>query len=197
MNFKQGATITFNVNSYIDAFLNGNKKGLGVSNFISLISSSIDRIIEELGVNIVFVVTQHMDLKITEDVISNIKHRDKIRLFTNLKYGYKDIAGVLSRADLHVGMRTHSLILAASVCTPVVGIIAYPKNLAFMKTIEQEEHIIEFNNISQDRLVNVIKKAWEERDQIRKSLAGLIGREKDKAREGALLLEPFINGKRE
>ncbi|MFQ5822474.1 MAG: polysaccharide pyruvyl transferase family protein [bacterium] len=193
LQFNGQGTITFNVNSYIDVFVRGNKRAIGIENFSNLISASIDKIVEELKVNILFVITQPMDFKITKKVILKIKNRDRIRLVTNVNYNYQELAGLFSRADIHVGMRTHSLILASSVNTPIVGIIATPKNRGYMQSIKQDQRMVEFKDLTVERLVDVVKSTWVQREHIRKSLKRIIETEKAKARNSALLLTPYLN----
>ena len=95
---------------------------------------------------------------------------------------------------MHVGMRTHSLILATSACTPTVGIIATPKNRGYMKTIEQDQQMIEFRNtFTTNNLMGLIEKTWKDRREIKKRLQPIMVREKQKAKNSSKYLERYLN----
>jgi len=49
----------------------------------------------------------------------------------------KEVAALFSQAELVIGMRLHSLIIAAALGTPMVGISYDPKVEAFLRTVEQ------------------------------------------------------------
>ncbi len=49
----------------------------------------------------------------------------------------KEVAALFSQAGLVIGMRLHSLIIAAALGTPMVGISYDPKVEAFLRTVEQ------------------------------------------------------------
>lgn len=184
--------MTVNVNSYLNVFLKEGSRRWTAEAFADCMAAVLDRVIGALDVNVVVVETQPMDLKLTGRVLERLRQRDRVGLVTNVEHSYGDLAGVFSRAELHVGMRTHSLILATSVGTPVVGIIATPKNRGYMRSIEQDARMVEFVDLTEDHLVDVITRAWEERAAIREELKPTIEREKEKARAGAKILAPFM-----
>ena len=70
---KNKKLIGFNINSYIDAFIRDNKKRLSRTEFTNIIAEVSDRLIEELDVEIVFVITQHMDVRIANEAIGKIE----------------------------------------------------------------------------------------------------------------------------
>ncbi|HEX9876466.1 MAG TPA: polysaccharide pyruvyl transferase family protein [Gammaproteobacteria bacterium] len=184
--------ITFNVNSYIDVFVRARGKRTGVEEFSAMIARSIDGILERLDRNIVVVVTQPMDMTITNKVLSKLADSSRIRLISNIKYTYAELAGVFSRAEIHVGMRTHSLILASSRLTPIVGIIATPKNRGYMRSIRQDERMIEFEDISAEVVIDRVLTTWENRQAIRSELERIIKEEKTKASRAAEFLGPYL-----
>lgn len=185
-------TVGFNVNSYIDTYVRGESKGIGRKNFLEVYAATVDRVIDEFGVEVAFVETQHMDLGITTEVMDKIKNRDRIKLVSNKTYSYEELSAILETLELFVGMRTHSLVLSSSVGTPVVGVVTYPKNRGYLRSIEQDEFMIEFKDFSVDNFYSRIKSAWEQRDQIRERLKTIIPREKQKARRSAEALAPFL-----
>ena len=186
--------ISFNINSYIDAFVKRKAKSVGIDQFVQIIAETMDKIIEEIGKKIVFVITQSMDIKIAQMVLRKVRNPQDITLITNKTYTHNELAGILSQVEMHVGMRTHSLILATASLTPTVGIVYRPKNRGFMKTIEQEDKIIEFgDSFTSQNLFLLIKKTWEERKVIREQLRPIIAREKKKARQSAAMLKDYLS----
>lgn len=65
--------------------------------------------------------------------------------------GARNIVGIISNADLLVGMRLHSLIYAAITSTPVIGVVYDPKVRYFIDMMEQEDggliEELDFNRI--------------------------------------------------
>ncbi|MFQ5598704.1 MAG: polysaccharide pyruvyl transferase family protein [Nitrospiria bacterium] len=185
--------MSVNINSYIDVYVRAYRgKGVGTESFLSIMANVIDRIIDAFNVNIVVVVTQPMDIPITQRMLAKVQKREHVKMISNKDYSYQDIAAIFSKMEMHLGMRTHSLILASSVLTPIVGIIATPKNRGYMRSIEQDARMVEFQNFSVDSLFTVLKSTWEQREKIRGELAPIIEREKGKARQAAQYLKDFL-----
>jgi polysaccharide pyruvyl transferase WcaK-like protein len=185
--------LSFNISSYLDVFVKGKTKGIGTDQFVAIIAETMDRIVSEMGKKIVFVITQPMDLKIAHLVLAKVRYPDKITLISNKTYSHNEIAGVLSQVEMHIGMRTHSLILATANCTPTIGIIATPKNRGYMQSIEQDERMIDFGDtFTVDNLFGLISKTWDNRREIRHSMKPIMIREKEKARAGADLLKEYL-----
>jgi polysaccharide pyruvyl transferase WcaK-like protein len=185
--------MSVNISQYLDVYVRGYKKGgIGKNNFLNIISSVLDRFIQELDISVLIVVTHPMDLSIANELQSGITRSARVRMISNRQYSYRDLTAVFSSVQLHLGMRTHSLILASSVLTPVVGLIATPKNRGYMKSIEQHERMIEFRDLSEKRLYEVLLSTWHDREKIREELKPIIDREKLKARKAATYIDQFI-----
>ncbi|NEO81769.1 polysaccharide pyruvyl transferase family protein [Moorena sp. SIO4G3] len=184
-------TIGFNINAYIDNWRKDNKT-FGREPFLQAIGSTLDRLIEELDIEIMYTITQVMDTKITNESLKYVKRRDRIRVISNATYTYQEIAGLLQRVEVHVGMRTHSVILASGVLTPVVAINSYPKTAGFMKTIGQDNWLINFDELTTNTLTNLIKSAWEQRHETRAAMTPLVQREQAKARSSVELVSQLL-----
>ena len=191
---NEKGTISFNINAYIDSWqklVKGGKE-FGRNKFLELIGKTLDALIKELNVDIMFVVTQVMDIKIALEVLAKVKNRKRIVLVSNAKYTYKEITGLISRAGLHVGMRTHSLILSAAARTPMVTINAYPKSGGFVRTIGQGDWIIDFEQMKEDTFKEFIKNAWEKRESLKSNMIPLLEREKQKAKDSMKLVGDLL-----
>jgi len=184
-------TVGFNVNSYID---NWSKIGtLSRKDFVELIAATADALTDRLGVEILFVVTQVMDLKITGECIQCMRNQDRVKMVCNKDYSYLELAGLLGKLDIHVGLRTHSLIFCAAVNTPMININAYPKSAGFMRTVGQGDWTINFEDLSRDNLTALMLNAWERREQTRQDMAPLVAVEKKKARDSVKLVTSLLD----
>ncbi|MBN1541000.1 polysaccharide pyruvyl transferase family protein [candidate division KSB1 bacterium] len=184
--------VGFNINSYVDAFVRQDGKTFGREQLIELYARTADRVIQNFDVDVIFVETQHMDLAIAEEVVRRIPYKERVRLISNRQYSYGDICAILKRMELFVGMRTHSLILSSTMGVPPVGIVTYPKNRGYMRTINREKNLIEFRDLSYDTFFEKIRSAFLARSQDRVELVPAVEREKIKARKSADYLKPFL-----
>ena len=184
--------VGFNVNSYVDAYVRENGQAFGRQRFINLFAETVDRTVEQLSVEVVFVETQHMDMGIANEVYEKIQHKDSVKLISNKKYSYEEICAILKRLELFVGMRTHSLILSTAMGIPAAGVVTYPKNRGYMKTVGLEDYLIDFSNMSTDNFFNLILRAWSQRKEMRKRFLPKIAAEKMKARNSAAILAPYL-----
>lgn len=184
-------TIGLNVNAYID---NWSQSGsLSRKDFCKIIAGTADSLIETLGVDILFTVTQIMDMKITLECIAHIQNKDKVRVVGNKDYTYQELAGLLGKVDVHAGLRTHTLIFCAAVETPMISINAYPKSAGFLQTIGMGDWAIDFDDLSIANLSELMQRAWHERNQLRAKMQPLVQLEKQKARASVSLVRKFID----
>ena len=109
------------------------------------------------------------------------------------QFSYDEIAGLLSRVDMLIGMRTHAQILAASVGTPVVNINSYPKTRAFLETIGMGRWSIDVGELSEFRFEDLIQQAWQCRLETRDQLLPEVDREREKARSAVGVIGSLLN----
>ena len=173
----------FNINAYIDTWVKTEKEPINKIIFLKDIASVLDKVIEDLNVNVIFFATQHMDIPIISKVIDYIKNKDKVNLITNKKYSNQEIMGLLGKMELFVGMRLHSLILASAMHTPILGLIYQDKVRNYLKELNLEEQRLEFSDFNVENLLDVIKRSWYEREEIKKHLSIRIEKLKKKAKE--------------
>nr|NQU94369.1 polysaccharide pyruvyl transferase family protein [Bacteroidota bacterium] len=179
-------TIGLNVNAYVD---NWSKKGsLSRDEFCKIIAGTADRLIEQLDVDILFIVTQVMDIKITRECVGHIQRKSRVRLVDNKKYTYQELTALIERVEVLAGLRTHTLIFSAATGIPMISINAYPKSVAFLETIGMGNWNISLKNISVEKLSGLIQRAWNERGKLRTKMVPIIELEKKKARESVRLV---------
>jgi polysaccharide pyruvyl transferase WcaK-like protein len=161
--------------------------------FVRGMARLIDGLIDELDAEVLMISTQPMDLGMNRAVQRASGHRDRIYLMSNRRYTHRELAAMLSRVDVHVGMRTHSLIFASSLYVPVIGIDAYPKNAAFLDSIKQDHRMIECRgDLQSRRALDKVLSVWRDREAIRSELRAVMPEQKQRARVAASLLTPYL-----
>ncbi|MCC5909088.1 MAG: polysaccharide pyruvyl transferase CsaB [Clostridiaceae bacterium] len=87
------------------------------------------------GYKIIFIPMQHPnDLTISQEIADLMEIEPKI---IENKYSPKEIIAIISRLDVLIGMRLHSLIFAAIHNIPMVGLEYDPKISSFLKLVDQ------------------------------------------------------------
>ena len=179
--------IAVNINPYIDSWADRANKDLTRTVFLERYAAALIATWNDLRVPYLFVCTQHMDAAITEELKNKLDHKMVLGTFSNKGYSHQDVKAVLGRAGLTVGMRLHSLILSASMGVPVVGLQYQPKVRFFMEANGLENYTLEFRHFSASNFAEVIRRGWEDRQEIRSRLARRIPELQASAREAARL----------
>jgi polysaccharide pyruvyl transferase WcaK-like protein len=182
----------FNVSAYLDVYVRGRSASIGRARFQTVVASVLDRAVRELGVDVLMIQTQAMDIQMAEGVLNQVQQRDRVRIVSNRTFDHAELTGLLGRVQALIGMRTHSLILAASMGTPVGGIIVYPKTTDFLSTIGCGDERIEFSTFSEASLWDFVQSIWLRRSELRDRVAGRIEGERSKARAAARELRPWL-----
>jgi len=185
--------IGFNINRYLDTDVTPpGRKGIDRGAFVRAAAAVVDRAIDSFGVDVLLVVTQPMDLEITEELRRSLARPERAAIISNRDLSHNDIAKILSRLEMLIALRTHCLILATAMGTPVGCVVSYPKNRGYMRSIDMGDQILEFDGFSERRLWELTERTWVRRDELRARLVPAIAREKARARESAELLAPFL-----
>ena len=184
-------TVGLNVNAYIDDW--SQTGSLSREEFCKIIAGAADILIDELDVDVLFTVTQIMDMKITRECVQYIRRQDRVRVVGNKDYTYQELTGLLSKVDVHAGLRTHTLIFCAAVGTPMISINAYPKSAGFLKTVGMEDWSIDLNAMSPEKLAGIMKRAREDREKLSLGLKSIIEQEKEKSRNSVSMVSRILD----
>lgn len=169
----QGEILAININAYLDTWADSQKKSgksMGKEAFLATYAAALNRVIPKLGVPVLFVVTQHHDMAITNELIARLRVREKIALLSNLTYNHFEIKGVLSRVSLLFGMRLHAMILGSSVFTPIVGLAYQPKIAHYFHTLGMQSYFLSFDQFQAENLEQLVLSGWEKREALKASL---------------------------
>lgn len=132
-------------------------------------AETIDKLIED-GYDILLVPFHNpRDNIYSSEVANRCRHKDKVMLIENT-YSAGELMGIFKKLKLLAAMRLHSLVYAASVNLPMVGIIYDPKVEAMVKELGIEE-AIDVENFTPEELFTKIKLALENLEERRQVLA--------------------------
>jgi len=121
-----------------------------------------------------------------------IKHLKTPYYIINTQYDEKIFAGIISKCELLIGMRLHSLIYSASVKTPVVGIVYDPKVKSFLEYIGQN-HYVDIKDISSPDFASVVNSSFERRFKIKEEFEKRISELEEKAFSNAKMAMKLLN----
>jgi len=151
----------------------------GYRAYLQMKARMLDHLIEKYDVDALVLAHSLGPEKRRDDRIANrdlyrwIKNKDRVRVIENA-YSAQDLKGLVGRCDLFIGERTHSMIAAASMAVPTIGIssrITASKTMGIIgEMLAQSEWILEVETLSEEILVHKVTQAWERREEIRTDL---------------------------
>lgn len=183
--------VGFNMNSYGAAFLRRGHARLSPDRTVRMLADTIRWIRHELGADVWIFCTQHMDEPLCRQ-LQREAGADETPLFTNRECGHRLLLGLMSKLSLMVGMRTHSMILASSWGTPVVGIVTYPKTLGYLERINQEARSLPITDLDETRLRTLIGRTWETRADVSAELTPLVDSQRRLSKSATEYLRPYL-----
>lgn len=133
-----------------------------------IIASVAVHLISKYNANIVFLPFERqtdLDESIT---VSRLMGDDKNVIVLKEDYSHSKVQEIISQMDLIVGMRLHSLILAALHKIPSVAIVYHPKVQSFLKLTDQEETGIDLFELQTEKLIEKIEYVMQNGAEIQK-----------------------------
>jgi len=162
--------LAINVNRYLDTWADADRESMGKEKFLDVFAAALEKVHAEIGVPVVFVSTQHHDVELSEELAGRLSKGVKTACLDNREIGHAGAKGVLRHVDLLCGMRLHSLILASSELTPVVGITYQPKVAYYFRELEQPGRTLSFDDFTPEALAEHILSGWRDRAALKASL---------------------------
>jgi polysaccharide pyruvyl transferase WcaK-like protein len=144
-------------------------------------------------VDILFTVSQIMDMKVSLECVQKSRYQSRIKIVGNCDYTYQELTGLLSKVDVHAGLRTHTLIFSSAVGTPSISINAYPKSAGFIKTVGLGDWNIDFEDLSVGNLTAIMTKAWNDREGLAATMEPIVKLEKQKSRDSVTLVTNILD----
>ncbi len=139
------------------------------NNYINSIAETIDYSIENYNAQ-VFYVPQVIaedfgddDRKVAQAVWAKVKNKEHFTII-DANFHPFDIIGICGKMDIFMGTRMHSNIFALINHVPVIAIEYEYKTRGIMTDFGLEDHVININDVSANKLCNMIDYAVENRD---------------------------------
>ncbi len=144
----------------------------------------IEFITSKLDSNVILIPMQiPTDRDFVFELIKNVKNKNKVKVIMG-NYTPKEIMGIIGQMDMIVGMRFHSLVLAAGMGVPMIGIIYLHKSDCLLKEIGQEKFSIDIGDgvlwknkdIDLEKLVINVEQVWSKREIFKKEIMKKVGK---------------------
>ena len=133
------------------------------SNFISTILK------ERNDAQVYFVPFQiSYDLKMSKEIKERVEtvYKDRVHVIQN-EYQPEELLAIVSKMNLFVGMRLHSIIFSIKANIPVIGIEYDPKIRAFMEEFGLKEYCLNTDRLNSASLYQLYQKALSNPTEIR------------------------------
>jgi polysaccharide pyruvyl transferase CsaB len=168
-----------------------------IDKYIDMVAQAADYMMDRYGVKPVFIPLQYPnDITVIEQIISKMKCKSYVIRNRSGNIGEAQVAGVIKRMDMLIGMRLHSLIFAASMGIPVIGLSYDPKVEGFLQYINQcQASAGSIETLTFERLKGMIDCTWNSRDEISRQLNLVMTDLKEKAVRNANIAVDLIAGK--
>ena len=178
--------MAINATAYLDTWLNPNERLSDPKGLLKTIAEGVKRAQEQAKDKFqpLIVCTHPMD----EATCRELAAMCDGKVLTNSTYLSHDIQAVIRRCGILVGMRFHSIVLASSVETPVVGLIYAPKVRGYLKLLQCEEYSLELAALNPEYLGRKLAEAWNARKELQERQRPIIGDLKEGAEHAADLL---------
>ena len=165
---------------------------------VSQISSSIDKVINDLQVEFIFMYHATFpsdDRDVMRDIFRTLSRKDSVKIIEN-DYSVEDLKGLIGSCDLFIGERTHSLISAVTMCVPCIA-ISHKDNFKTDGIIGElfglQDRIIFIEEFEEKAFVQLIKHTWETRKKIHNDLEEALSIAKVYANRNAKAIERILN----
>ncbi len=157
------------------------------------LAAAADHVSKKYGAVPVFIPMQPGDRIILEEIISNMKCSG---FLIKGQYGAKAIMGITGRMEIVIGMRLHSIVFAAAMGVPVVGLVYEPKVDSFLRYIQQGDASAgSVKQLDTQKLMHLIQKVWVNRKHISSDLLAVTEKLKEKALYNARLAAELMEDK--
>jgi colanic acid/amylovoran biosynthesis protein len=184
INMNRGVLVGMNVSQ----LLNYKSKQLNIqADYIELMARVADYVASRLNATVILLPHEIYSRELQEtvgqariiggdDIIAvtkvyeKVKSRNKIVALTK-EYSARDLKGIISKCDLFIGARMHSVIAAISTCVPSIAIMYSHKTFGTMELVGLERYVCDFRTMTFEQLTSKIDDIWSKRDKIIKEMS--------------------------
>lgn len=156
----------------------------------SVIARAIDHLADKYGLHPVFFPMQHPeDIPILENVAAKMRGKSTI---VREKLSVCQTYDLISKMQMLLGMRLHSLVFSAAAGIPMVGLVYDPKIQGFLDYIGQPS-AGDVRFLEYEALAKLSEEVWNDREAISRKLKETIPELKEKSLENARVAVELIN----
>lgn len=135
--------------------------------FEAKISTICDYVYEKYNMSVIFITMRPSeDLTISQNILHRMSHKAYI---IETEQSAEKLMGIISKCELVIGMRLHSLIYATTMCTPLIGLLYDPKIKGFLDYINQNM-LTDASDIDSDFIIKSIENIINNKEEIRQNL---------------------------
>lgn len=164
--------------------------------YIDVMAKVVDYLVDNLSAMIVFIphsIAPYSEDKVVgKDIYNKVNNKHKVKVITN-DYTSAEIKGIIGQCDLVVGARTHSVIIATSMCIPSILIAGSLSKPGIISEILGEEEWVYTETLDYNTLVSKINKLWSNREEIREELKPKAENMKERALLNGELVKELMN----
>lgn len=157
-------------------------------------AETIDAIIDKYKANIVFInmvfdlPPYKGDANIVKEVVNLMKNRDKVTILQD-DYTIEETSGIISCMDIIIGMRLHSLVIAAVNNVPSIGIAPYEEFIYMFERFQDSKYFIKMHDFKPtDEVIELVGDLLRNRTQVSKDIETRVDELKRLAEKNAELV---------
>lgn len=164
--------------------------------YIGVMAKVVDYLVDKLSAMIVFIphsiAPYGEDRVVGMDIYEKVKDKHKTKVITN-DYTSAEIKGIISQCDLVIGARTHSVILATSMCIPSILMAGSINKPGIISEILGQEEWVYNETLDFNTLTSKINKLWSNRDEIREELKPKAENMRERALYNGILVKELMD----
>jgi len=150
---------------FAPAFIRHTLTKMEYENYIEAHVKLIDYLVDEYCCNIILMPSSTDDLVVTNEIVSRIHNRDKVKIIVNDDVDFYE--SIIRELDLLVTSRMHPSIIAARNFIPFCSIIYDHKQIGFLRQISLLNYSILINEITCWSLKTLVDQALQNRLKIK------------------------------
>jgi len=162
----------------------------GNRSYVAVMAQAADHAVQAWGAYVLFASTctdldgyRTDDRKIGDAILAQMRCADRARVLRR-PCSARELAAIYRCAQLHVGTRMHSLIMAAGQATPLVGIAYEPKVRGLLEDLGLPESVRDLEGLAAPALIETLHRAWSARAATAQALPRRVEALAEQARQG-------------
>lgn len=165
--------------------------------YLGTMAKLVDYLVKNLNAVVIFVpnvtLAKGFDTRSLGNLIrERTEHKDSV-VSINGDYTAEELKGVIKQCDLFIGSLMHTVIASISMNIPSVAIAYSHKASGIMESVGLGDYVIHFRDLSFDSLVAKTRKAWVNRDKIKRDLAPKTRKAKEQLLASGKLVKDLLS----